>query len=495
MMRDGFYDAGSITGYTCPEGWEQIANDESNGTCTAPCFPPGNDSPQSFAYGPNSGGFPLNRRSGWDYCVDSNNNNQAAAFSVRSATVGGPPIEDKPPAPPMEQPAPPPMEQPAPPPPPMPMEQPAPPPMPVATYICPPGWSQVPTDAMNGSCSAPCFPPGNDSPQSFEYGPNAGGYPLNQLSGSDYCTESYNSNQSAAFSMKSATVGGYPIIGPIDSPAPKPVPKPETAPMPVATATEYTAPVAAPVPVAKPVAPPAPVAAPVVQVPMTVSKPASINAPTMMTPMAAPAAKVAAVAYTCPEGFKQARTNALNGTCTAPCIPGNASPKSFSYGPKAGGYPLTKMSGKSYCSASKFSNMKATFKSRSATVGGPAIEGYEDLNSADEVQSSCPSLSPRAAAAAAEVEASTVEMTTKIKDIASRAAEVMADKMNRDTIPGLNITCPSGDKPKISYIRNSKFAKGPTDVNTLKGVRGNKSELSCSEPKHNQYIFNPQTEY
>ena len=99
MSRDGFNDAGPITGFMCPEGWEQNATDESNGTCTAPCFPPGNDSPQSFAYGPNSGGFPLNRRSGWDYCIDSNNNNQAAAFSVRSATVGGPPIVAPAPAP------------------------------------------------------------------------------------------------------------------------------------------------------------------------------------------------------------------------------------------------------------------------------------------------------------------------------------------------------------------------------------------------------------
>ena len=131
-------------------------------------------------------------------------------------------------------------------------------------------------------------------------------------------------------------------------------------------------------------------------------------------------------------------------------------------------------------------------------MGGPPIqakEGYEDLNSADQVRSSCPSLSPRAAAAAADVEASTTEQTIKIKDIAARAAQVMADKMNTDTIPGLNITCPSGDKPKISYMRNSKFAKGPTDVNTLKGVKGCKNELSCSEYNQNQYIFNPLTEY
>jgi hypothetical protein len=313
---------------------------------------------------------------------------------------------------------------------------------------------------------------------------------------------------------------------PVPMPAPVPMPVTYQVAPPVDANGQVMYQVAAPVSVDTA----APVAAPVVQVPMTVSTPASINSPTMMTPtmmqpsmmppsmmkptmmkptmmkptmiktvtkpMAASVSQLSpAKPYICPEGFKQVSTDAFNGSCTAPCVPGNASPKSFNYGPKAGGYPLTKMTGKSYCTASKFSNMKATFKSRSATVGGPPIEGYEDLNTVDQVQSSCPSLSPKAAAAAAEVEASTTEHLTKIKDIASRAAEVMADKINTDTIPGLNITCPSGDKPKISYIRNSKFAKGAKDVNTLKGVKGCKNELSCSEPSENQYIFNPLTEY
>ena len=79
------------------------------------------------------------------------------------------------------------------------------------------------------------------------------------------------------------------------------------------------------------------------------------------------------------------------------------------------------------------------------------------------------------------------------KDIATNAAEVMTDKLEANTI-GLNITCASGDKPKISYIRNSKFGISSKDVNTLKGVRGRKQDFSCSEPKQNQYIFDPLTD-
>jgi len=537
MMTDGFYDAGSITGYTCPDGWEQNATDESNGTCTAPCFPPGNDSPQSFAYGPNSGGFPLNRRAGWDYCVDSGHSNRTGDFSVKSATVGGPPIVDTPAPAPASAPAsasfpefdnfktygvndivnaegtlyimtegigaagyhpagypqhwavytpPAPGSAPAPPPAPMAPPMPAAMPEPAATFICPPGWSQAASDSMNGSCTAPCFPPGNDSPQSFEYGPNAGGYPLNQRSGSDYCTDSYNGNQSAAFSMKSATVGGPPIIAPIVAP--------KAAPVDAVTTSTYSG------------EPTTPVAAAVAEVPMTVSTPAPVAKSNMITPnaprkpgviMVKPAAPVVRT-YKCPAGFKQVPIDDNSGTCTAPCVPGNGAPSKFSYGPKAGGYPISTRTGQSYCTASKFTKLSGEYSKKSPTVGGQpglAKEGYEDLDSIDQVRSSCPSLSPRAAVAAAEVEASSTEQITKIKDIASRAAEVMADKMNRDTIPGLNITCPSGDKPKISYIRNSKFAKGPTDVNTLKGVRGCRNELSCSEPKQNQYIFNPLTEY
>jgi len=286
--------------------------------------------------------------------------------------------------------------------------------------------------------------------------------------------------------MKSATVGGPPIVAPIVAP--------KAAPVDAVTTSTYSE------------EPKTPVAAAVAEVPMTVSTPAPVAKSNMITPnaprkpgviMVKPAAPVVRT-YKCPAGFKQVPIDDNNGSCIAPCVPGNGAPSKFSYGPKAGGYPISTRTGQSYCTASKFTKLSGEYSKKSPTVGGQpglAKEGYEDLDSVDQVRSSCPSLSPRAAAAAAEVEASSTEQITKIKDIASRAAEVMADKINTDTIPGLNITCPSGDKPKISYIRNSKFAKGPTDVNTLKGVKGCKNDLSCSEPKQNQYIFNPLTEY
>lgn len=80
--------------YTCPPGWTQTVKDPDNGTCTLTGCNPGNNSPSSFDYGPlaTPRGYPLNRRSTSDYCVDTTNNNQNDAFSVRSETVGGEPI-------------------------------------------------------------------------------------------------------------------------------------------------------------------------------------------------------------------------------------------------------------------------------------------------------------------------------------------------------------------------------------------------------------------
>ena len=432
MSTDGFDDSGSITGFTCPDGWEQMPTDDSNGTCMAPCTP-GNNSPQSFAYGPNAGGFPLNRRSGWDYCNDTyNGSDQSQTFSVKSATVGGPPIVAAVAAP----------VAPAPVAPVAPVA-----PMP---FTCPAGWTQTPTDTMNGSCTAPCTP-GNNSPQVFLYGPNAGGYPLNQRAGWDYCNDSNMGNQSAAFSVRSATVGGPPIV-----------PAAMAQPMPVAPVAMAMAP---PVPV------PTPVPGSVVQAPVTVSVPAPVTAPTTMIP------KVV-IPYKCPDGFSQVPTNPTSGTCVAPCIPGNSSPKSFAYGPSSGGYPISRITGQSYCTTSKFKNMRNEFIKRTPTVELAATtvkEGFESLSPVDNIQGV------------------SVENTTKIKDVATNAAEVMTDKLEANTI-GLNITCASGDKPKISYIRNSKFGISSKDVNTLKGVRGRKQDFSCSEPKQNQYIFDPLTD-
>jgi hypothetical protein len=139
--------------------------------------------------------------------------------------------------------------------------------------------------------------------------------------------------------------------------------------------------------------------------------------------------------------------------------------------------------------------MRAEYSKRTPTVQLTTVnEGFKSMRTVDHIQLSCPGLSPKAVTAAAEVEASRVEDTIKIKDMAAKAAEVVADKIRTETIPGLNITCPSGEKPKISYIRNSKFGTPSKDINTLKGVRGYKPEFSCSEPRGNQYIFNPFTD-
>jgi hypothetical protein len=139
--------------------------------------------------------------------------------------------------------------------------------------------------------------------------------------------------------------------------------------------------------------------------------------------------------------------------------------------------------------------MRAEYSDRTPMVQVTTVnEGFKSMRTAGDIQSSCPGLSPKAATAAAEVEASRVEDTIKIKDMAAKAAEVVADKIHTETIPGLNITCPFGEKPKISYIRNSKFGTPSKDINTLKGVRGYKREFSCSEPRENQYIFNPFTD-
>jgi len=564
MSRDGFNDAGPITGFMCPDGWQQMPIDDSNGTCVAPCTP-GNNNPQSFAYGPNAGGFPLNRRSGYDYCVDTNNgSDQSQAFSVRSATVGGPPIVAAPASMP---------------------------------FTCPDGWSQTPIDSMNGSCTAPCTP-GNNNPQSFSYGPNAGGYPLNRRSGSDYCTDTYNgSDQSQAFSVRSATVGGPPIVAAPASaqasfpdfdnsktygvndivkagdqlyimtvgigasgyyPAAYPqhwaVYTPPMAAPPVAEPVQFTCPdgwnqtptdsmngtcnapcttgnnnpqsfsygpnaggyplnrrsgsdyctdtyngsdqsqafsvrsatVGGP-PIAIPMAA-EPLPGAVVQAPVSISAPAPVSAPTTMIPQAP-------ISYICPNGFSQVANTPTSGTCTAPCFPGKGSPRSFSYGPSSGGYPVSRRTGQSYCTKSKFINMRAEYSKRTPTVQLTTVnEGFKSMRTVDHIQLSCPGLSPKAVTAAAEVEASRVEDTIKIKDMAAKAAEVVADKIRTETIPGLNITCPSGEKPKISYIRNSKFGTPSKDINTLKGVRGYKPEFSCSEPRGNQYIFNPFTD-
>jgi len=66
------------TQYTCPEGWISETSDGGiNGTCKLPSCQNAFTRPQynnfNFKWGPNNGGYPINRRSAADFCVDIGN--------------------------------------------------------------------------------------------------------------------------------------------------------------------------------------------------------------------------------------------------------------------------------------------------------------------------------------------------------------------------------------------------------------------------------------
>lgn len=101
----------------------------------------------------------------------------------------------------------------------------------------------------------------------------------------------------------------------------------------------------------------------------------------------------------------------------------------------------------------------------------------------------CPTLSPAAAAAAEAVRAK--EEATKIKAaaIADATSKVISDNIvnsleDSESNAGnqMNVSCPSGEKPTINFMRNTKNAIPQTkDVNTLKNVRATNPEQSNSE--------------
>jgi hypothetical protein len=67
------------TTYTCPEGWNQVAEDSQNGLCRTSC--------DTFNYGPKYGGYPTNRRPAQTRCVDlRNGSDQSGAWKDRSNT-------------------------------------------------------------------------------------------------------------------------------------------------------------------------------------------------------------------------------------------------------------------------------------------------------------------------------------------------------------------------------------------------------------------------
>jgi hypothetical protein len=140
----------------------------------------------------------------------------------------------------------------------------------------------------------------------------------------------------------------------------------------------------------------------------------------------------------------------------------------------------------------------------------------------------CPTLSPAAAAAAAAADAKEKENAIKAAAIADATSEaisksIMKSMSDTDSLGGssigsntlgsdsdgnmVSVTCPLGDKPKISFVRNTRNAiPGSVDVNTLSGVTGsNPSSSRCCKKSSpapaigngtgGGYYFDPEKEY
>jgi len=115
--------------YICPDGWMTNYTDNENGFCNYPSSYgklTKNDAPDIFYFGPQNGGYPLNRRSLMDYYRDTYVN-QINAYSEKSPTW--PPVPHPAliaPPPPVAPPPPPVAPPPPPPPPPQPVPEPPP---------------------------------------------------------------------------------------------------------------------------------------------------------------------------------------------------------------------------------------------------------------------------------------------------------------------------------------------------------------------------------
>jgi hypothetical protein len=115
---------------------------------------------------------------------------------------------------------------------------------------------------------------------------------------------------------------------------------------------------------------------------------------------------------------------------------------------------------------------------------------------------SCPTLSPAAAAAAAAADAKEKENAVKAAAIADATSKAISKSvMSSISDPDfgsatgsaltsdsdgnmVSLSCPSGDKPKISFVRNTRNAIPTTvDTNTLSGVRGANRSSSDSCPE------------
>ena len=124
-----------------------------------------------------------------------------------------------------------------------------------------------------------------------------------------------------------------------------------------------------------------------------------------------------------------------------------------------------------------------------ATVAAPKVpEAPVAPASPTGVTQTCPGLSPVASAAALAADNAAAANAAKAADIAKITSKVVADNLapQLSMPPGLNITCPSGDKPVITdnTMRNTKFSAEKKCPESM-------FDESCGS---NDYNFNPNTE-
>ena len=102
--------------------------------------------------------------------------------------------------------------------------------------------------------------------------------------------------------------------------------------------------------------------------------------------------------------------------------------------------------------------------------------------------STCPGLSPAAAAAAAAADAKSAADAKKAANLAALVSSALVKSGGAGGISnsGLSITCPSGDDPILNEgsARNTKFSAKKNKNNSM-------YDESCGS---NEYIFNPETE-
>lgn len=146
----------------------------------------------------------------------------------------------------------------------------------------------------------------------------------------------------------------------------------------------------------------------------------------------------------------------------------------------------------------QFASVKITAPPKTTTT----TTTTEDTTTTTE---KCPTLSPAAAAAAAAADAKEKENTIKAAAIADATSEAISKSIMKSmsdtnsptgTTSGSNtigadsdgnmvsVSCPLGDKPMISFVRNTRNAiPGSVDVNTLSGVTAANQSTSTSCPE------------